>query len=86
MRGVDENMIDLRQVSSRLNTSRRTLRTWVIDARHSMPAYRIGGKLLFRWSEVEAWIERHRVAPVVLEGLVEDCLDQVKEDNSDAGT
>lgn len=27
------------------------------------PAYRLGKRLMFRWSEVEAWIESRRDAP-----------------------
>ncbi len=56
-----ERYIDLQELSERLSLSPRSIRTYVTRSDNPLPAYRIGGKLLFRWDEVEKWVERHRV-------------------------
>ncbi len=58
--------IDLMELSKRLSVSPRTLRYWAHDPKVRLPAYRIRKhyKLLFRWTEVERWLQRHRVKPV----------------------
>lgn len=66
--------LDLKQLSKRLSTSQRTIRSRVHDAVDPLPAYRVGGKLLFDWTEVRAWIERRRVKPLGAEELARDLL------------
>ena len=62
--------VDLKQLAKRLPISQRTLRAWVRDAVSPLPAYRIGGKLLFRWCEVVAWIEGQRVRAIDVDELI----------------
>lgn len=52
---------DLKEVRARLSLSARTVRSFVNDPMNPLPAYQVGGKLLFQWTEVERWIRRHRV-------------------------
>jgi excisionase family DNA binding protein len=66
--------LNIRELSQRLSLSPRTLRTRVKDPTDPLPAYRVGGKLLFRWAEVEAWLARHRVQPVDVNEMVNDLL------------
>jgi predicted DNA-binding transcriptional regulator AlpA len=42
-----------------------TLRAYLRDPEHPLPAYQLGGRLLFRVSEVDAWIARRRYRPRV---------------------
>ena len=69
-----DEYLTLSKVAARLNLSTRTIRTRVGDSSDPLPAYRIGGRLLFRWSEVEAWLDRRRVRPVDTKRLVEAYL------------
>ena len=59
-----ERYLALRDLSKHLQLSPRTLRGWVRDPQHPLPAYRVGGKLLFAWHEVERWLEQFRVEPI----------------------
>lgn len=65
-----EGYIDLKTLGKLLGLSPRTLRTCVHDAADPVPAYRVGGKLLFRWSEVEAWVARRRVIAESLDDMI----------------
>ncbi len=64
--------VDLRRLSKCLCISARTLRECVMRPDDPLPAHRIGGKLLFRWSEVQEWIERHRVQTTNVESIIDD--------------
>ncbi len=58
---MEPGYINLRDVSTRLSASPRSVRAYVNRSDNPLPAYRIGGKLLFCWDEVEKWVEQHRV-------------------------
>lgn len=77
---VGDHYLDLREIGKRLSTSGRTIRAWIHDPVHPLPAYRVGGKLLFRWSEVQAWVRQHRVQPVDADGLVNEMLANIEDD------
>ena len=53
--------LDLKTLSKRLSLSPRTLRSHIYDPDDPLPAYRIGGKLIFRWEAVQQWVERRAV-------------------------
>ena len=61
---MPHDYVSLRELSNRLGLSPRTIRAWVRDPVHPLPAYRVGGKLLFKWAEVERWLEEFRVTPL----------------------
>ena len=65
---------DLRGIADELSTSPRTIRAWVKDPILRLPAYRVGGKLLFKWSDVERWIQKFRVKPVDVNEIVTEVL------------
>ena len=54
----------LRQVVRYANVSERTIRSWIHAPVDSLPAVRVGGKLLVRRTELDEWLLRHRVKPV----------------------
>jgi len=62
----------------RTSLSRRTIRTWIRDLERPLPAYQIGGKLLFKWAEVETWISGFRVEPIDLGSLANDIIEEMK--------
>jgi excisionase family DNA binding protein len=68
----DTRFVDLGQLSKLLCLSKRTLRSWVHDPTNPLPAFKIGGKLIFKWSDVERWIEGHRVRPFDVDSAAEE--------------
>ena len=56
--------LGLRQVVRYANVSERTIRSWIHAPVDSLPAARVGGKLLVRRTELDAWLLRHTVKPV----------------------
>ena len=68
---MEDGYIDLRALSKRTSLSPRTLRAWVTDPERPLPAYRVRGKLLFRWVEVARWLDGFRVATVDVDAIIE---------------
>jgi excisionase family DNA binding protein len=69
--------LGLRQVTRYANVSERTLRSWIHSPVDALPAVRVAGKILIRRSELDGWLERHRVKSlesVDLDGIVRDAL------------
>jgi excisionase family DNA binding protein len=70
---VTEPLLTARQVGEILGFAPGTIVDWAEAG--TIPAFRIGGRLRFRWSEVEAWLETKRasaggeVAPVPFQAL-----------------
>jgi predicted DNA-binding transcriptional regulator AlpA len=55
--------------------SRRKLRDYLTDPAHPLPCYRIGGKIVVRRSEYDAWAARYRqVGQPDVDRLVSDVL------------
>ena len=52
--------LDLRALAGYCHLSRRTLQALVNDPRDPLPSYRVGGKILVRRSEFDAWMARRR--------------------------
>lgn len=78
--------LNLSSLSKRLGLSPRTLRSRISDPVRPLPAYRIGGKLLFRLREVEAWVEQCAVRPVDVDALVQDILGHRRKVRVDHGS
>ena len=68
---------DLTVLTDRMCISKRTIRCLVQQPDNPLPAYRVGGKLLFRWQEVETWVGRHRVHAVDVESLADEIVDGI---------
>ena len=55
--------------------SRRKLRDYLTDPAHPLPCYRIGGKIVVRRSEYDAWATRYRrVGSADVDRIVSDVL------------
>jgi excisionase family DNA binding protein len=52
--------LDLRALSSYSSLSVRKLRDLLEDPGRPLPAYRVGGKILVRRSQFDAWMETYR--------------------------
>jgi hypothetical protein len=52
--------LSLRALAGYSGLSVRNLRGRIADPAHPLPCYRIGGKLLVRRSEYDAWARRYR--------------------------
>jgi hypothetical protein len=62
--------MSLKALAAYAGLSVRTLRHHLEDPGHPLPCYRIGGKILVRRGEYDAWAARYRqVGPVALDRL-----------------
>ncbi len=52
--------LTLRALASYSGLGVRTLRGYLTDPHRPLPCYRIGGKILVRRSEFDAWLAQHR--------------------------
>jgi hypothetical protein len=67
----------LRALATYCGCSVKWLRQRLVDARDPLPCYRVGGKILVRRSEFDAWIERFRqVGDAGVDRLLRDVLDE----------
>jgi hypothetical protein len=67
--------LDLRALADYSSLSVRKLRDHLADALHPLPSYRVGGKVLVRRSDFDAWIQRFRHrAGTDVNRIVEDVL------------
>lgn len=55
--------VGLGELSEMLGVDQKTLRRWARE--HSMPTYRVGGRVLVLVADFEAWLRRHRDRPEV---------------------
>jgi hypothetical protein len=52
--------LSLRALAAYSGLGARKLRDYLTDPMHPLPCYRVGGKILVRRSEFDAWIARYR--------------------------
>lgn len=66
----------LAMLSQYAGLSVRTLGTYLTDRLRPLPSYRVGGKILVRRSDFDAWMNQFRIAgkPVTVDALVNDVL------------
>ncbi len=55
-----DRWLSLRGLADYCSLSRRTLQALVNDPQDPLPSYRVGGKILVRRSEFDAWMSRRR--------------------------
>jgi excisionase family DNA binding protein len=72
----DDRYMSVRSLAGYSGLSARTLRSYLIHATDPLPHYRVGGKILIRRSEFDAWARRFRVArpSVDIDTLVGDLV------------
>ena len=70
---------DLKQLASYSSCSIRWLRDRLVDRTHSLPHYRIGGKLLVKRDEFDGWMNAHKVETTgnQLDQIVESVVAQL---------
>ncbi len=67
--------LSLQALASYSGLSRRKLRDYLTDPAHPLPCYRIGGKIVVRRSEYDAWAARYRqVGNLDLDKVVAETL------------
>jgi hypothetical protein len=78
VRIVEQEWLGLRDLIRYAAVSERTLRAWIHSPVDPLPAVRVLGKLLVRRTELDMWLEKHRVraaAPTFdLDAIVKDTL------------
>jgi excisionase family DNA binding protein len=69
--------LGLRQAACYASVCERTLRAWIHSPIDPLPAVRVSGKILLRRSELDRWLETHRLQPAAalnLDTIVKDAL------------
>ena len=74
--------LDLKQLCKLLPLSPRTIRARVHDPVDPLPAFSVGGKLVFKFSEVTAYLEKHRVKPTDVQQVADEILNKLRKDSS----
>jgi len=74
----NDHYVDLKRLANRLSLSPRSIRERVNDSAAPLPAYRVGGKLLFNWEEVALWIEKHRIKPIDVDDLTRQTIEELR--------
>jgi hypothetical protein len=72
---VEDAYLPLKALASYSGLSIRTLRGYLSSAAAPLPHYRIGGRVLVKRSEFDAWATRFRVVTVT--ATVDDMVSQV---------
>lgn len=72
----DDRYLSVRSLATYSGLSVRTLRSYLTHAADPLPHYRVGGKILVRRSDFDAWARHFRVArpSVDLDTLVSDLV------------
>ena len=79
--GLDREWLGLRELASYASVSERTLRSWLHRPVDSLPAVQVGGKILVRRSQFDAWLEQHpvhKIRPVDVDGIVEELVGEFR--------
>lgn len=70
-----EGYVSLKDLATYSGLSKRTLRGYLTHAAWPLPHYRIGGKILVRRSEYDAWVVTFRATPPeMVSALVNDVM------------
>jgi hypothetical protein len=67
--------LPLKVLAEYAGLSVRTLRSYLAAPSHPLPCFRIGGKIVVKRSEYDAWVDRFRVAATdTVDALVAETL------------
>ncbi len=77
----ESEYLTLKTLARRLSVAPRTLRGWMRNPTDPLPGYKVKGTLLFKWAEVERWLDAHRVETVDLEAQANEILDSLNTEN-----
>lgn len=74
---IGPEWLGLRQITRYASISERTIRSWIHAPVDPLRAVRIGGKILVRRSELDAWLAQHQLHPLAavdVDGIVKSIL------------
>jgi excisionase family DNA binding protein len=71
---VADGYFSLKTLAGYSGLSVRRLRDHLTDRRHPLPFYRIGGKILVRRSDFDAWAAQFRRDSQAIDALVDDLV------------
>ncbi len=72
--------LSLQALATYSGLSRRKLRDYLTDPVHPLPCYRIGGKIVVRRSEYDAWAAKyHRAGTVDLDRAVAKVVGELRQ-------
>jgi excisionase family DNA binding protein len=74
---IGREWLGMREITEYADVSERTVRGWIHAPIDALPAVRVGGKILVKRSELDAWLGRRRVTPlerIDIDGIVKDVL------------
>jgi len=77
-RAGDDDYLDLARLAHVGSQSVRTLRNHIHDPVDPLPAYRVGGKILVKRSDFDAWMARRRYVARTVDTIVDDVLHELK--------
>jgi excisionase family DNA binding protein len=60
---VEDGYLPLVELATYAGLSVQTLKKYLDDPRHPLPYYRVGGRILVRRSDFDAWALLYRIAP-----------------------
>ncbi len=66
---ITPEWLGLRHLAEYSDTSERTLRMWIHSPVEPLPAVRIGGKILVRRADFDAWLQRHKIEPLATDDV-----------------
>ena len=71
---VSDVYFSLKTLSNYAGLSVRRLRSYLTDRTWPLPFYRIGGRILIRRSDYDAWAAHFRRDPAAVDALVDDIM------------
>lgn len=74
---IGREWLGMREITEYADVSERTVRGWIHAPIDALPAVRVGGKILVKRSELDAWLGRRRVTPlerIDIDGIVKEVL------------
>ena len=77
----DREWLGLRELTAYASVSERTLRSWLHRPLDPLPGVQVGGKILVRRSQFDAWLEQHRVHQVRsidVDGIVDELVGEFR--------
>ena len=75
-----EQYLNIKQLSTQIGLSVRTIRAWITDPERPLPCFKLKGRLIFNGKEMAMWLEQFRVVTVNVDELVDDVLNDFGKD------
>ena len=76
---IEPEWMDMKSLTHYACFSERTAREWMQLPVNPLPAVRVGRKLLFRRSDIDRWLEGHRLPPSGIKCIVQEIVENIVE-------